>query len=173
LSQRCFLSEWTRSKRYSRPLALLMLDIDLFKSVNDRYGHDAGDEVIKSVADVLKTKKRAFDVAGRLGGEEFALLLPEATLDNACAAAERLRQVVADRAITVKENRISITISIGASIAQGEMNGVADLIKQADVALYEAKPLGPQPRLPVRAGRSLLTASDPPKDRDERRIGAP
>jgi diguanylate cyclase (GGDEF)-like protein len=135
-------TEWTRSKRYSRPLALLMLDIDLFKSVNDRYGHDTGDEVIKSVADVLKTKKRASDVAGRLGGEEFALLLPEATLNNACAAAERLRQVIADRAITVKENRISITISIGASIAQGEMNGVADLIKQADVALYEAKRSG-------------------------------
>jgi diguanylate cyclase (GGDEF)-like protein len=135
-------NEWARFVRYARPLALLMIDIDLFKSVNDRYGHDVGDEVIKSIADVLKTRKRASDIAGRLGGEEFALLLPETMLDNACGVAERLRRLVADGAVTVAENRIPITISIGASTAHKEMNGVTELIKQADVALYEAKRSG-------------------------------
>ena len=82
-------TEWSRFRRYGRPLAFLMIDIDLFKSINDKYGHDVGDEVIKSVADILQ-KQAPSDIAGRLGGEEFALVLPEATLDSALAAAERL-----------------------------------------------------------------------------------
>jgi diguanylate cyclase (GGDEF)-like protein len=89
--------EWARFKRYNRPLAFLMIDIDQFKSVNDTYGHDVGDEVIKSVADTLKKYKRTSDIVGRFGGEEFALMLPEATLDSAVTAAERLRQLVANR----------------------------------------------------------------------------
>ena len=76
-------NEWARFKRYGRPLALLMIDIDQFKSVNDTYGHDVGDEVIKAVAGVLQAGKRTTDIVGRLGGEEFAMMLPEATLDNA------------------------------------------------------------------------------------------
>src|SRR5208282_5161377 len=108
-------SEWSRFRRYGRPLALLMIDIDLFKSINDKYGHDVGDDVIKSVAEVLQNNKRTSDIAGRLGGEEFALILPEATLDSALTAAERLRQLVADGAINVEGHRLSVTISIGAS----------------------------------------------------------
>lgn len=134
--------EWARFGRYARPLALLMIDIDLFKSVNDRYGHDVGDEVIKAVAGVLKNKKRASDIAGRLGGEEFALLLPEATLDSACIAAERLRRLLADHAVVVEGIRVPVTISIGASNANAKMRGIDELIKQADVALYDAKRSG-------------------------------
>jgi diguanylate cyclase (GGDEF)-like protein len=135
-------SEWARFKRYGRPLALLMMDIDHFKSVNDTHGHDAGDEVIRSVADALQKHKRVSDIAGRLGGEEFALLLPEATLDSAVAAAERLRGLVEAWVITVEGHRIPVTISVGASAVRDGTLGIEELIKQADVALYEAKRSG-------------------------------
>ena len=135
-------SEWSRFRRYGRPLALLMIDIDLFKSINDTYGHDVGDEVIKAVAGILQKNKRTSDIAGRLGGEEFALILPEATLDSALTAAERLRQLVADGAINVEGHRLSVTISIGASAGDADMSGVDELLKQADIALYEAKRSG-------------------------------
>ncbi len=135
-------SEWSRFRRYGRPLALLMIDIDPFKSINDTYGHDVGDEVIKAVAGILQKNKRTSDIAGRLGGEEFALILPEATLDSALTAAERLRQLVADGAINVEGYRLSVTISIGASAGDADMSGVDELLKQADIALYEAKRSG-------------------------------
>jgi diguanylate cyclase (GGDEF)-like protein len=135
-------SEWSRHKRYARPLAVLMIDIDRFKAVNDTYGHDAGDEVIKAVAGVLQRNKRAHDILGRLGGEEFALLLIEANVDNAAAAAERLRRLVADCVITVHKRRIPVTVSIGLSVRRAEAGGLDELLKQADMALYEAKRTG-------------------------------
>jgi len=135
-------SEWSRFRRYGRPLALLMIDVDLFKSINDKYGHDVGDEVIKSVADNLQKNKRGSDFAGRLGGEEFALILPEATPDSALAAAERLRQLVAERAVAVARQHLAITVSIGVSICRPGMSGFDELLKEADVALYEAKRSG-------------------------------
>ena len=147
-NRRTFLTlaetEWTRFRRYSRPMALLMCYIDHFKSVNDTYGHDVGDDVIKTVADILQKQKRPSDIAGRLGGEEFALVLPEATLDSAVAAGERLRKLVADHVITAGGTRIGIavTISVGASICHAATTGVEELIKQADLALYEAKRSG-------------------------------
>jgi diguanylate cyclase (GGDEF)-like protein len=148
--------EWTRSRRYGRPLALLMIDIDLFKSVNDRFGHHTGDEVIKAVAGILANCKRASDIVGRMGGEEFALVLPEATLDNACVAAERLKQLVAEHVITVEGCPVPITISIGASFAQADTSGVEELMKQADFALYEAK----------RSGRNRVCRFEPRKPSD-------
>jgi len=135
-------SEWARFKRYGRPLAMLLMDIDRFKSVNDTYGHDAGDEVIRAVADSLQKHKRVSDIAGRLGGEEFALLLPEATLDNAVAAGERLRGLLAERVIVVDGHHIPVTISVGATVVNADTPGIEELIKQADVALYEAKRSG-------------------------------
>jgi len=135
-------TEWSRFKRYGRPLAMLMIDIDLFKSVNDKYGHDAGDEVIKSVANVLQTHKRVSDIAGRLGGEEFALMLPEATLDNACAAGERLKQLVANQIVTANGQDIPVTISVGVSVSHAGTAGINELLKQADLALYQAKRSG-------------------------------
>jgi diguanylate cyclase (GGDEF)-like protein len=135
-------SEWSRFKRYGRPLALLMLDIDRFKSINDTYGHDVGDEVIKATAASLRTHKRSSDIVGRLGGEEFAMILLEATLDSAVAAGERLRQLVAESIITAGEHRIPITISVGASVSRAETSSIDELLKQADIALYEAKHSG-------------------------------
>ena len=146
-------SEWSRFKRYGRSLALLMIDIDLFKSVNDTYGHDAGDEVIKAVAEILQTHKRTSDIGGRLGGEEFALILPEATLDRAASAGERLRQLVADRVVITEGHSISVTISIGASVCHADTRGIDELLKQADVALYQAK----------RSGRNRVCRFDPYK----------
>jgi diguanylate cyclase (GGDEF)-like protein len=134
--------EWSRFQRYGRPLALLMVDIDFFKSVNDTYGHDAGDAVIKAVADILQKRKRTSDIAGRLGGEEFALLLPEATSDSAVVAGERLRQLVAGRAVVTENHNISVTISVGVGVADAAMGGFDELLKQADIALYEAKNSG-------------------------------
>jgi diguanylate cyclase (GGDEF)-like protein len=161
-------AEWSRFQRYGRPLAALILDIDLFKSINDTYGHDAGDEVIKTVAAVLQKHKRNSDIAGRLGGEEFALILPEATIDNATAAAERLRKLVADQVIDVKGQRISVTISVGASHCTADSNRIEEILKEADIALYQAK----------RAGRNRVCRfepSEPPEaqagDKPERRAG--
>jgi diguanylate cyclase (GGDEF)-like protein len=145
--------EWSRFKRYGRPLGLLLTDIDRFKSVNDTYGHDAGDEVIKAVADTLQKHRRTSDIVGRLGGEEFVLLLPEATPDNALAAAERFRQLVAERPIVVDERLIPVTISLGANVARAEVSGIDELLKQADIALYEAK----------RSGRNRVCWFDPMK----------
>jgi len=144
-------AELSRSKRYERPVALLMLDIDFFKSINDKYGHDAGDEVIKSVADTLRKHKRGSDIAGRLGGEEFAMILPEATLDRATAAAERLRKLVADRVMNVEQQRVSVTVSVGASSCHAGETGLDELLKRADVALYDAK----------RSGRNRVCSFDP------------
>jgi diguanylate cyclase (GGDEF)-like protein len=135
-------SEWSRFQRYGRPLALLMIDIDFFKSVNDTYGHDAGDAVLKAVSEALHKNKRTSDIAGRLGGEEFALLLPEATMDRAIAAGERYRGLIGGRPIIAMGRQISVTVSIGASVAEPGMSGFDELLKRADVALYAAKESG-------------------------------
>lgn len=144
-------AEWSRAQRYQRPLALLMLDIDLFKSINDSHGHAAGDEVIRAVANILAAHKRGSDVAARLGGEEFALLLPEATADAAVAAGERLRKLVADAVILAEGKRIAVTISIGATAAAADTRSVEDLLNEADIALYAAK----------RGGRNRVCRHDP------------
>ena len=146
--------EWSRVKRYGRPLAALMLDIDFFKSVNDRYGHPAGDEVIKAVADILQKQKRSSDIAGRMGGEEFALLLPEASLESAAAAGDRLRRLVADRPIDVGDDHLQITISVGAAACHGETCDIEQLLKEADMALYQAK----------RSGRNRVCGFTPKPD---------
>jgi diguanylate cyclase (GGDEF)-like protein len=135
-------NEWARFQRYKRPLALLMTDIDKFKSVNDTYGHDVGDEVIKAVAGVLQSAKRTTDIVGRLGGEEFAMVLPEATLDNAVLAAERFRQLVANRVISAGDQRVPVTISLGVASADEQTSGIEEMLKQSDLALYEAKHTG-------------------------------
>jgi len=134
--------EWSRFRRYGHPLAVLMIDIDLFKLVNDKFGHDVGDAVLKAVAAILQRNKRTSDIAGRLGGEEFALILPEATLESAAAAAERLRRLVAEGALSVEGNRVGVTVSIGVTISRDQSTGVDELLKEADIALYEAKRSG-------------------------------
>jgi diguanylate cyclase (GGDEF)-like protein len=134
--------EWSRYQRHWRSMSLLMLDIDQFKSINDRFGHDAGDHVIVQIADICRQEKRKSDVVARFGGEEFLLLLPETTLAEAERVAERIRQLVETRDLSVASRAINATISIGVAEANPYMEAIFDLIKLADQALYTAKNAG-------------------------------
>jgi diguanylate cyclase (GGDEF)-like protein len=131
--------EWGRFKRYGRPLAMLMLDIDLFKSINDRFGHAAGDKVITAVAEACIEARRSSDIVARVGGEEFALLLPETAHDDAYLVAERLRERISKRAIVVDGIALNVTISVGVADAAMAMADLRELMKHADGALYAAK----------------------------------
>jgi diguanylate cyclase (GGDEF)-like protein len=145
-NRRHFLSlaeiEWNRHRRYGRPLSLLMLDIDRFKSINDRFGHDAGDHVITNIAEMCRLEKRQSDVIARFGGEEFLLLLPETQLPQARQVAERLRRTVQNRDLSTTSKIIKATVSIGVAEAISSMDTIFDLIKAADEALYTAKNSG-------------------------------
>jgi diguanylate cyclase (GGDEF)-like protein len=116
-----------------------MLDIDLFKSINDRFGHGAGDKVITAVAEACIEARRSSDIVARVGGEEFALLLPETTHEDAYLVAERLRERIAKRAIVVDGIALNVTISVGVADAAMSMKDLRELMKDADGALYTAK----------------------------------
>jgi diguanylate cyclase (GGDEF)-like protein len=135
-------AEWNRFQRYQRPLSLLMVDIDHFKQVNDRYGHAVGDEAIIAVAQACASGKRQSDIVGRLGGEEFAILLPETDLAQATIVAERVRQTIAGQIMTAHKVHFRITASIGMAEASVSMSGIDVLIRAADQALYQAKEQG-------------------------------
>ena len=135
--------ETYRAKRYDTPLSLLIADIDNFKNVNDNYGHPAGDLVIKSVANCLKSSLRESDVAARYGGEEFAVILPHTDQEAALAVAERLRQSIANNKIDDENLDISVTASFGVTTLNGKNDFPAQiLVEQADQALYQAKRQG-------------------------------
>jgi diguanylate cyclase (GGDEF)-like protein len=159
-NRRYFLSrlddEWDRYRRYGRPLSLLVLDIDLFKSVNDRFGHDVGDQVIVYVARVCSDGKRNSDILSRIGGEEFALLLPETDIKEARRVAERLRSAVAQFPVPCDRASVVVTISVGAATADANMLAPQDLMKRADEALYRAK----------RAGRNRVVSQPRRMSRD-------
>ena len=138
--QRQLKEEVERSHRYNRSFSLLMLDIDHFKTVNDSYGHQAGDEVLRVLAARLREQTRPVDHAARYGGEEFVVILPETTNEGALALAERLRTAVAGTAVPVTEARtISVTISIGVATFPADAGSETALIAAADAALYAAK----------------------------------
>ena len=132
--------EVCRASRYNTPLSLLMIDLDRFKQFNDTYGHLKGDELLKKFALLLEKRIRTTDMAGRYGGEEFCLVLPNTPLQGAVVIAERIRKAVEDLKISAENNPspIGATISIGvAEFAQGETD--ENLISAADAALYRAK----------------------------------
>jgi diguanylate cyclase (GGDEF)-like protein len=118
---------------------MLAIDIDRFKSVNDRYGHAVGDEAIVSVANACQQGRRASDIVGRHGGEEFVMLLPETDLAQAMIVAERLRERVAAQILHVHKVQFRLTISIGIAQATVSMSAVDALLRAADEALYQAK----------------------------------
>jgi diguanylate cyclase (GGDEF)-like protein len=131
-------SELERSLRYDSPLSLLILDIDRFKTINDTYGHDVGDRVIVAVASACRGFIRQSDSVGRMGGEEFGVLLPETGLEQAHAMAERLRQTLQELRVSIPQGEVRFTVSIGvATLVKGQSWN--DLLKAADVALYAAK----------------------------------
>jgi diguanylate cyclase (GGDEF)-like protein len=132
-------AEWSRFQRYYRSLSVLMIDIDHFKAVNDRYGHAVGDEAIKAVVAACIEGKRKSDIVGRLGGEEFAVLLPETSLSRARFVAERIRKCVMALQLTTERVSFGLTVSIGIAEASVGMSGVEALMSAADQALYQAK----------------------------------
>ncbi len=134
--------EFARSVRYEHPLALLMLDIDHFKKINDKFGHDCGDQVLQSFAKTSILALRNTDVLGRLGGEEFGVFLPETNIEDAREVAERLRLSIEHASIETTAGNIKITVSIGVSVLSDTTSSFQEMIKQADVALYEAKQSG-------------------------------
>ena len=135
--------ELSRAHRYAKPLSMLMLDIDHFKLINDRYGHKVGDTVLKAVADLSQATFRDVDIVGRLGGEEFAALLPETDQPAALEAAERLRATIANARIPLPgAPPVSFSVSIGVSSMDSPEDNIDALLQRADKALYKAKDSG-------------------------------
>ncbi len=134
--------EVARCKRYKQAMSVMMVDVDHFKSVNDTYGHPAGDEVIKQLTVRISSVLRTYDAVGRLGGEEFLIVTPNCSAAEALAVAERLRQYVATEKMVVGEVAIPITVSVGVSAVNQDNPDVKRVIETADLALYAAKNKG-------------------------------
>jgi diguanylate cyclase (GGDEF)-like protein len=146
-NRREFISRGTdevlRAKRYNSHVCVLMMDIDHFKKVNDTWGHAVGDDVIRQVAAIARDVCRAVDVVGRIGGEEFAVLLPETDRQGALIVAERLRETVAGRTVSLSGGQtLGVSISIGLAEMTREDGDLSHLLGRADAALYEAKQQG-------------------------------
>jgi len=125
----------------SKPLALMMIDIDYFKSINDGHGHDAGDDVLREFAVRIRKSIRGIDLACRYGGEEFVVVMPETDLGVAGMVAERIRRAIASNPFSVSsgQSRLDVTISIGLATLDAKGEQIADVLKRADQALYRAK----------------------------------
>jgi len=142
-------NELERAHRYQQIFSFLMLDIDYFKSINDTYGHGAGDEVLRHIGHLIRQSLRQVDVPGRYGGEEFAVILPHTDSDSAYVTAERIRQCVENTPAVYKNIDIPFSVSIGVATYQDGIENEDEIYKMADDALYEAK----------RKGRNLTVVS--------------
>jgi diguanylate cyclase (GGDEF)-like protein len=131
-----------RARRRGTPLALLMVDADHFKRINDEHGHATGDEVLRALAQRLSGSLRGGDRVGRLGGEEFVVLLPQADADLAQAIAERMRAAVAQAPLPTAAGPLAVTVSIGLAQLGPQAASVGALLAAADAALYQAKSAG-------------------------------
>ncbi|HEY5220233.1 MAG TPA: GGDEF domain-containing protein, partial [Gemmatimonadaceae bacterium] len=136
------------TERFGQPLALLLADIDHFKKINDTWGHEAGDEVLRRVARKLTEGVRTVDVCARYGGEEIAILLPQTALAGATDLADRLRHAVGATPVKFKGEEIAVTVSLGVASYPDSVRQRDGLFRAADRALYEAK----------RAGRNCVKA---------------
>jgi diguanylate cyclase (GGDEF)-like protein/PAS domain S-box-containing protein len=135
--------ELNRATRYGTPLSILMLDIDFFKQVNDSHGHKIGDMVLKRLAEICRQTLREIDVIGRMGGEEFAILLPETGMEQSVDAAERLRDTIANARVPLEGGLpIHFTVSIGVTSLVGKDDNMDVLLNRSDKALYKAKNTG-------------------------------
>lgn len=133
--------EHERYRRHGRPFSVVLIDIDLFKSINDTYGHLAGDRMIVMVAQTLQTECRKVDTVARWGGEEFLVVLPETDSAEACGTGNRIRQAIADQAVDFEGKALAATISAGVASIQGA-ESIDRLLQRADEALYRAKTSG-------------------------------
>lgn len=145
-----FEREHERCRRHKSPMTVGMIDLDHFKRVNDTYGHDVGDEVLKFVAKVMQLPLRQTDILGRFGGEEFIVILPDTSLEQAQAIAERMRRALEDDALMHGDVRISITATFGLTQVRADDVDLQDCVRRADDALYEGK----------RSGRNRVTLAE-------------
>lgn len=136
------VQELIRSRRYNHPLAFLMVDVDYFKTVNDTHGHHVGDCALKALTSLGTEVLRKTDLFGRLGGEEFAVILPETSQEQAIVAAERLRSEIENMEIQINQQKLQITISIGMTMLQAKDEAIEKIMQRADAALYKAKGAG-------------------------------
>jgi diguanylate cyclase (GGDEF)-like protein len=143
--------EWDACRRRGAPLAVIIIDLDHFKSINDTYGHAAGDEVLCHTARLLAQSARSSDVVGRYGGEEFVVVAPDCQLEAAAALAARFRANLANQAILASGRVIAVTASAGVAAAGGAHDSPGELLDRADKALYEVK----------RSGRDRVWVHDP------------
>jgi diguanylate cyclase (GGDEF)-like protein/PAS domain S-box-containing protein len=134
--------ELERAKRSPRPLSLILFDADHFKAINDRFGHSAGDAVLRHLADALTSTFRQIDVVARIGGEEFAVLLPSTAIEDAMAVAVRMKTLVEAQIVNVEGRDIRYTLSGGIAAMGTDVKGLPELMKRADQALYVAKANG-------------------------------
>ncbi len=147
--------ELRRRQRYGLDFAVMMLDIDHFKSFNDTWGHDVGDLVLKEVAACFQRMTRTVDIVARHGGEEFTVLMPETSLEGAMRAAERLRSATEEMSVEHEDNSLKVTVSIGVASATDAIEKAEDLLHLADVALYQAKDQGRNRAIAWRQGMAL------------------
>ena len=131
--------EIDRARRFAEPLSLAMLDIDHFKKINDTYGHEAGDKAIICLATACARFIRKIDFIGRIGGEEFAILLPRANKEPAVQVMQRLRIMLAEQRVPVLDKNINFTVSMGIATLRPTTKDLAELLRNADAALYKAK----------------------------------
>ena len=131
--------ELIRAKRYNHALSLLMIDVDHFKSINDTFGHHAGDQVLRSIGSICQKILRCNDIMGRIGGEEFSILLIEANITEAKLFAGRFLREISKNPVVTDMGKIFFTVSIGVAKDNEQILNVEDLMKKADIALYRAK----------------------------------
>jgi diguanylate cyclase (GGDEF)-like protein len=145
MNRRAFMDEanskFDLAKRHQRPLSFLMLDVDHFKQVNDTYGHQVGDLVLIQLGQLIRKSLRGTDIVGRIGGEEFAVVLPETGIEQTVELTERLLNTVRDTKIDA-ETPFNITVSIGVATVPPLASDIESVMKEADDALYKAKSEG-------------------------------
>ncbi|MFN9176718.1 MAG: GGDEF domain-containing protein [Synechocystis sp.] len=135
----CAETEFKRADRYGDVFAVMMIDLDHFKKVNDTYGHQTGDECLKLIAHTLQANLRDVDHVGRFGGEEFMVILPETNLDQALVLGERLRHQVVHLCPKINQQVVNLSISISVSVYHKADKSVQEILQRADTALYQAK----------------------------------
>lgn len=140
--EECLNEETNRVERYENPLSLIMLDLDHFKEINDTYGHSVGDKILETFGELLRSESRNTDSVGRIGGEEFAILLPETPIEEAIESAKRIRQKLENLDFSAGNESFKVTCSIGVTEWNPDDTSSDDMLKRADEALYRAKNQG-------------------------------
>jgi len=134
--------EQSRLERMGNPFSIILGDIDYFKKINDGFGHDCGDYILTSLADLIMKNSRKLDTAGRWGGEEFLIILPATNLSGAVRLAEKLRTNIASNPFKYKDKKLRVTMSLGVNCYDNREIIIEDLIQSADIYLYQAKKTG-------------------------------